>query len=533
MFFGRYVEWRSRQLLILINTAAALLYLICIQVSYQFINLDPSDRIAPLWLPSALSLSLFFHFEHRILLGILAGSILGAIGVLANFSPSLSPGPFLLLAVVFALADIIQPILANIWIKSSLPTQPIAGAPTNWLGTLFCPRSIQNPFIQVKTTLSFVQAAVITPLCSAILGAGSLALTGVIPKEKILLALITWWLANALANLVFSPILILLRFNSESQIRNKQPEFTLLILAVVTVSFLTFIKNYPIAYLYLPLVLLSVFLFGGLTANLVVAWVTMVALIATAKGYGVFVQVFQTHPLIFLQSFTGILSLTALIVAALTQERQAAQNALKKMIESLENQVACQTCELQAARRRLESANQELEKLANTDPLTQVANRRCFDRMLEGEWRRLLRESQPLSLLMLDVDHFKAYNDFYGHPEGDKCLTQVAQALTRITHRHGDCVARYGGEEFTVLLPNTNLAGAVQVAENIGQIIEELGIRHEASPIQPTLTVTVGVACLIPSFSHSPQTLVEQADQALYQAKAQGRNRRWVYGKLE
>jgi diguanylate cyclase (GGDEF)-like protein len=134
---------------------------------------------------------------------------------------------------------------------------------------------------------------------------------------------------------------------------------------------------------------------------------------------------------------------------------------------------------------------------------------------------------------MLDVDHFKAYNDFYGHPQGDKCLTQVAQALTQIAHRYGDCVARYGGEEFTVLLPNTDLAGAVKVAENIGRIIEELDIRHDASPIQPTLTLSVGVACLIPSFLHTPQTLVEQADQALYQAKAQGRNRRWVYEKSQ
>ncbi|MBJ7899246.1 MAG: diguanylate cyclase [Cyanobacteria bacterium RI_101] len=533
MFFGRYVEWRSRQLLILINIAAALLYLICIQISYQFINLDPSDRIAPLWLPSALSLSLFFHFEHKILLGILGGSILGAIGVLGNVSPLVSPIPFLLLAITFSLADIIQPILANIWIKKSLAQESISENSTNGLGDFFCPPAVQNPFIRIKTTLAFVQAALLAPLSSAILGAGALAITGVIHQDKILFSLITWWLANALANLVFSPILILPRFRTGFKISHKKLEFAVLILAVLTVSYLTFIKNYPIAYLYLPLVLLSVFLFGGLAANLVVAWVTMVALGATAKGYGVFVQVFQTHPLIFLQSFTGILSLTALVFTALTQEREAAQNALKKMIESLENQVECQTCELVTARQRLEIANQELEKLANTDPLTQVANRRCFDRVLEGEWRRLLRESQPLSLLMLDVDHFKAYNDFYGHPEGDKCLTQVAQALTRITHRYGDCVARYGGEEFTVLLPNTNLAGAVQVAENIGQIIEELGIRHEASPIQPTLTVSVGVASLIPSFSDSPQTLVEQADQALYQAKAQGRNRRWVYEKSQ
>ncbi|MFM7382990.1 MAG: diguanylate cyclase, partial [Microcystaceae cyanobacterium] len=178
----------------------------------------------------------------------------------------------------------------------------------------------------------------------------------------------------------------------------------------------------------------------------------------------------------------------------------------------------------QVAQQKLQFANQELEKLVNLDALTQVANRRWFDRTLEQEWYRLLREQKPLSLLMLDIDYFKAYNDFYGHPQGDSCLHQVAQVLTQAAGRSADGVARYGGEEFAILLPSTDLIGAIAIAEKIQRTLAHLRLAHRASPLQPTLTVSMGITCLIPTPPHPPKTLVQQADQALYQAKRQGRN---------
>lgn len=529
MFFGRYAEWRSTQLSFWANFLTAIAYIICVQISYQFVNFEPSDRIVPLWLPSAFLLSLFFHFEYKILGGIIGGSILGSILVLNNFSPSLSWGHFLLLSLTFTLADISQPILANSWLKNSFEKKQDNLSTSDHLRDLFDSKSFVNPFATVRTTLAFIKAATIAPLFSACIGITALMITGAIASPQLFFSLMTWWLANALANLVFSPVLILIRFSNWLEFKRKKIELSLLFIVAIIVGILTFVKNYPLAYLYLPLVLLSVFVCGGLVANILVALVTITALITTAQGQGVFAQIFHTHPLIFLQSFTGILSLTALVFGALNQEREKAQKDLKKMIESLEYQVHFQTCELQIAQKQLEIANQELEKLANTDSLTQVANRRYFDQTLDGEWYRLLRENQPLSLLMLDVDYFKAYNDFYGHPQGDICLFRIAQILSQCAHRPADFVARYGGEEFGVVLPNTDVLGAIAVAENIHQGLKKLNLAHDASPLQPTLTVSIGIASLVPGLPHTPQDLVQRADLALYEAKHRGRNQYQIF----
>ncbi|MFM7575393.1 MAG: MASE1 domain-containing protein, partial [Microcystaceae cyanobacterium] len=252
--------------------------------------------------------------------------------------------------------------------------------------------------------------AILTPLLSACFGTLCLGLTGLLRPDQVLLVFITWWLANALANLVFSPVFILVRFEKWSLLKTKKVELGIVLFFLILVNILTFVSNYPVAYLYLPLILITVCHLGGFVANVVVSLATLIALFFTAQGHGVFLQIFQIQPLIFLQSFTGILSLTALLFAALTQELEQARKALTQMIDSLENQVKCRTCELQVAQQKLQFANQELEKLVNLDALTQVANRRWFDRTLEQEWYRLLREQKPLSLLMLDIDYFKAYN---------------------------------------------------------------------------------------------------------------------------
>jgi len=185
------------------------------------------------------------------------------------------------------------------------------------------------------------------------------------------------------------------------------------------------------------------------------------------------------------------------------------------------------TLEAEVAERTeaLQHANAELERLATRDGLTQVANRRYFDTYLAQEWRRALRESQLLSLILCDADYFKRYNDFYGHQGGDDCLRRIAHALTTVVRRPADLVARYGGEEFVVVLPNTDVDGAVIVAEAIQTAIAALRIPHARSPISTWITLSLGLSCLQPSQEHAPETLVAMADQALYQAKNQGRNR--------
>lgn len=163
--------------------------------------------------------------------------------------------------------------------------------------------------------------------------------------------------------------------------------------------------------------------------------------------------------------------------------------------------------------------------IALTDSLTQVANRRSFDEKIQIEWQRLLREGGYLSLILLDIDYFKYYNDYYGHQAGDTCLIQLAQTAAQQLKRPSDMFARYGGEEFAVVLPNTNLDGAIIVAESIQQAIRDLSIPHQKSKVSDVVTVSMGINCLIPHLDLSIDDLIKMTDDVLYQAKQQGRDR--------
>lgn len=168
--------------------------------------------------------------------------------------------------------------------------------------------------------------------------------------------------------------------------------------------------------------------------------------------------------------------------------------------------------------------NEELQRLATLDGLTQIANRRRFDEYLESEWQRLKREQLSLSLILLDVDFFKLYNDTYGHLGGDDCLRQLASALKNIVKRPADLVARYGGEEFTIILPNTEIQGAIYVAQTIRQAVCDLAIPHTQSRVCDRVTVSLGVVSIVPNSEISPPDLINAADKALYVAKQQGRD---------
>lgn len=169
--------------------------------------------------------------------------------------------------------------------------------------------------------------------------------------------------------------------------------------------------------------------------------------------------------------------------------------------------------------------NQLLQRLSSTDGLTNIANRRAFDTAIEKEWRRASRQGTPLTLIMLDIDDFKPFNDTYGHQGGDHCLKEIATLLGESVKREGDLAARYGGEEFALLLPDTDEQGAMLLAENIRRKVDQLRIPHVSSEIADHVTVSMGVCCLIPEAIDSPQILIDRADRALYQAKRTGRNR--------
>ncbi len=173
----------------------------------------------------------------------------------------------------------------------------------------------------------------------------------------------------------------------------------------------------------------------------------------------------------------------------------------------------------------LEKANEQLLRLSTTDGLTGIANRRMFDHTLRAEWQRCARNKGDLSLLMIDIDHFKAYNDHYGHQTGDECLRQVARILAMCAKRSGELVARYGGEEFVILLPATDAQEAMAVAERCIQEMRNAKIPHADSPLSPWLSVSVGVASMKASNAEIPAALTAQADSAMYCAKKSGRDR--------
>jgi len=166
-----------------------------------------------------------------------------------------------------------------------------------------------------------------------------------------------------------------------------------------------------------------------------------------------------------------------------------------------------------------------LESLTMTDGMTEIANRRSFDRHLGEEWRRCARMQIPLSVIMMDIDHFKAFNDNYGHTAGDECIRGIAQALAAVPTRAGDLVARYGGEEFACLLPGTDAEGALTVAERLREVVNDLTIPHAWSNVAGSVSISAGVGTLIPTRDGDSESLINLADGMLYEAKNAGRNR--------
>lgn len=197
---------------------------------------------------------------------------------------------------------------------------------------------------------------------------------------------------------------------------------------------------------------------------------------------------------------------------------RAKLRAMQRIVQMREN--------LLILKDELDKANQELRQLSAVDGLTGIANRRAFDGKLADEWSRAIREQTPVSLALLDVDHFKLFNDAFGHQAGDDCLRQVAQVLAQASRRPGDVAARYGGEEFALILPNTSSEGATAVAQGVAEAIRQRRIVHAEASGRGWVTVSIGVASMMPSPGDEGrwQELVRQADAGLYRAKLAGRD---------
>ncbi|WP_263375394.1 sensor domain-containing diguanylate cyclase [Granulicella aggregans] len=262
----------------------------------------------------------------------------------------------------------------------------------------------------------------------------------------------------------------------------------------------------PVSFVVLPALLLVAVRLGFSASVLAVNLLAILGAIATLHGRGPFAFIDGEYRIIVLQVYLAMCMLSCFPVSIMMMERDTFERELREACDSM-------------------------EQLATKDGLTGVANRRRFDRTLSVEWSRAARDKRELGLLMIDVDCFKMFNDCYGHPAGDRCLQSIAAALAGEAHRATDLAGRYGGEEFFVLMPGTDLAGALLVGERIRRAVEMMGLQHERNPHR-VVTVSVGCHSMVPQRVGVSETLVDGADKALYLAKAGGRNRVEAYEGL-
>lgn len=242
-----------------------------------------------------------------------------------------------------------------------------------------------------------------------------------------------------------------------------------------------------------------------------VSWLTFVIYILTVTHITP-----MTPPVMINSSIVLFSAIIISLVANYQMENDFRWNYLRNLLKEIETI-------------RLEKTKKELERLSSSDALTGIANRRHFDAFLNTEWQMAISYRTQLALIFLDVDDFKAYNDLYGHQAGDICLQKIAALIRGGSQRTHDLCARYGGEEFVVLLPNTTLGDAQQIAEKIRKGIEMERLPHASSRVAPYVTVSLGIASIIPQAGQSQKLLMEQADKALYKAKEMGRNQVQIY----
>lgn len=241
-------------------------------------------------------------------------------------------------------------------------------------------------------------------------------------------------------------------------------------------------------------------LVGGFSALVAL---TLISIIGLPVEYGQFTQ------------YAGLSNIMGFLIASMLDQRDR-RGFLQARLIDIEKQ-------------QLNQLSQEMARLSQEDGLTGLANRRHFNEVLAREWAIAEREQQSIALIFIDVDHFKPYNDTYGHLEGDKTLSQVGKTLKKMAKRPADLAARYGGEEFVLLLPNTTIEGAFTLAEEVRQAVDDLAIPHKSSKAAKHVSVSIGLSALIPNNQNSINTLIDNADEGVYAAKKAGRHRIRVY----
>jgi len=336
----------------------------------------------------------------------------------------------------------------------------------------------------------------------------------------ILYGVVDWFLLGEAASsvwmvryLVGAPVLCMLWFVARGRWVEEYLQIFItagiLMLVITTLWMVTFVGGVAV-HAYISSLLAMIM--GGLTiTRLHFNYAALTASIYILASAFALLPMTEANPLVTYYLWLNVIAVSLCLVAVYTYERTIRREFLQKIL-------------IQRKNNELRKANEKLKTLVDVDPLTNIANRRYLDQVLDQEWRRAKRRNYSIAILMVDIDFFKAYNDSLGHLNGDSCIQRVATRIGQIMRRPGDLVARYGGEEFAVVLPALNIDEANRLAESVCDAIESLSIEHPNSSVSPYVTVSVGAAAMIPVEPYNKQDLVAMADEALYQAKSQGRN---------
>ncbi len=363
-----------------------------------------------------------------------------------------------------------------------------------------------NPFQLTKRRplLGFLGVAVVgaTAITSA-MGASWTLLFG--NAEPWWMLFRTWYLGDVLGMAILAPLVfILLQPGFFAMLERSRLMNTLLLLMVPALAtVLVFVQSTdPLIFLIFPALLLVVFRLGFPGTVFAVFVIALISICFTVTGHGPLMLITGStllHRIVIQQIFLAVALFTCFPVAALLEERKELEVSLQK-------------------------SEHRYRELANADALTGLANRRGFDERLQEEWSRAERRGQSLALLLIDVDLFKSYNDVYGHIGGDECLRCIAKVIASCAQRHSGVAARFGGEEFSVILPDTELEAALEIAESIREAVVATNLPHPGNPVG-VQTISIGVAAEVPHANSSVTSLLTTSDHALYRAKYLGRNR--------
>jgi diguanylate cyclase (GGDEF)-like protein len=463
----------------------------------QLVSFLPPGNVTAVFPASGVALAAVLLGGPRFAPAIWVGSMLG------NFGPLVArgqPGTGLACAVVLGLCETAQAV-GTVWLF-----RRITGAVT--------------PFGRARDAAWFIVVAALGG-CAINSAMGTLVVCAADYARWAngLETWATWWLGDASGVLVIAPLLLAWSNGGPNNpLGLRLFELGLLFVLPGVICIANIYTKCPLEYIYLPLLTWAAFRFGTHGATTLTALIAGLAVVTTIHGHGSFLSSSRNESLLLLQAFLATIGTSTLVLLGVISQRDAAERRLAITNETLEQRVAERMAELA-------ELNLRLLQMANRDPLTDLANRRCFDDALEREWRRCGRYGMPLAIILMDLDSFKDYNDTFGHPAGDDCLRRIGQALAGGLQRSGELLARYGGEEFVALLPGTDLEQATETAERLRQIVLDCAISHPACITGPVVSLSAGVSAAVPTAEAIPALLVTAADASLYAAKHAGRNR--------